>query len=156
MLLSKTVVHGVYILCYLNRQDAGSVVPSSTVAEAMGVPPEQAAKILQVLAGAGIVESVRGRKGGYAMKKTPEELTMGDLIDALGPADNESRLGPRPCPVEPDETCSAHAGLMRVHARIRQMLDGQSLAPVIEGSCSGSICVGAEQSQSSSCTSNHD
>ena len=140
MLLSKTVVHGVYILCFLNRQEAGSVVPSSTVAEAMGVPPEQAAKILQVLAGAGIVDSVRGRKGGYALRKSPNELTMGDLLDALGPADNESKLGPRPCPVVPDEACGAHGGLMRVHARIRQMLDSQSLGPVIEGSCSVQSC----------------
>ena len=60
MLFSKTVTHAVYILCHLYKQKGNSVVTAAAVAEAMGVPPEQAAKILQVLAGADLVGSVRG------------------------------------------------------------------------------------------------
>ncbi len=136
MIFSKTVVHGVYILCYLNRQEKGSVVPASVIAEAMGVPPEQAAKILQLLANAGIVTSVRGRRGGYQVAKQPEQITMAELIDVLGPADTTSALGPRPCPALPGDACITFEGLMHVHDKVKDMLRQQSLAPIFAGACS--------------------
>ena len=135
MLFSKTMIHGIYILCYLSRQDEDTVVPAAPVAEAMNVPPEQAAKVLQALARAGVVRSVRGRRGGYALAKPLGEITLDDLFEALCPPHEDECFGPRSCPVDDDRTCSAYHGLVALYQRIRTFLGKETLAPLIEGSC---------------------
>jgi Rrf2 family protein len=135
MLFSKTMVQGVYVLCHLSRKEPGTVVPSGPIAEAMNVPPEQTAKILQALARAGVVRSVRGRRGGYALAKPPEEITIGELVDALGPEEDESRFESRSCPLMPEQRCKAYFGLQRLHGRVREYLSTETLAPLIAETC---------------------
>lgn len=135
MLFSKTMVQGVYVLCHLSRKEPGTVVPSGPIAEAMNVPPEQTAKILQALARAGVVRSVRGRRGGYALAKPPEEITIGELVDALGPEDDEARFNSRNCPLMPEQRCKAYFGLRRLHGRVREFLGTETLAPLIADAC---------------------
>ena len=135
MLFSKTMVQGVYVLCHLSRKEPGTVVPSGPIAEAMNVPPEQTAKILQALARAGVVRSVRGRRGGYALAKPPEEITIGELVDALGPEDDEARFDSRNCPLMPEQRCKAYFGLRRLHGRVREFLGTETLAPLIADAC---------------------
>jgi Rrf2 family protein len=135
MLFSKTMIQGVYVLCHLSRKEPDTVVPSGPIAEAMNVPPEQTAKILQALARAGVVRSVRGRRGGYALAKPPEEITIGDLVDALGPEEDETRLESRNCPLMPDQRCKAYFGLKKLHVRVREFLGTETLAPLIADAC---------------------
>ena len=40
-------------------------------------------QIFQDLKRAGLVESKRGPRGGYFLKRTPEEMTLGDVVRAL-------------------------------------------------------------------------
>jgi Rrf2 family protein len=135
-MFSKTLTHGVYMLCYLSRQKPETVVPANPIAEAMNVPPEQAAKILQALARAGVVRSVRGRRGGYALARSPEEITINELIDALGPEeDQRDPFAARACPAAPGNMCSAHGGLTRLQERVRGFLGKETLAPLIESTC---------------------
>ena len=135
MPFSKTMVQGVYVLCHLSRKEPGTVVPSGPISEAMNVPPEQTAKILQALAKAGVVRSVRGRRGGYALAKPPEEITIGELVDALGPEEDETRFESRNCPLMPDKRCKAYFGLRRLHGRVREFLGTETLAPLIADAC---------------------
>jgi Rrf2 family protein len=135
MLFSKTMIHGVYVLCYLSRQPDDVVIPAGPIADAMNVPPEQAAKILQALTRAGLVRSARGRRGGYALARKPDEITLDKLVEALGSGDEQKRLGSRECPVRPGYVCSAYYGLEKLYDSIRQFLSTQTLAPLIETAC---------------------
>jgi Rrf2 family protein len=135
MMFSKTMVQGIYVLCHLSRQEPGTVVPSGPVAEAMNVPPEQTAKILQALARASVVRSVRGRRGGYALAKPPEEITIGEIVDALGPEEDDSRLESRSCPLMPEQKCKAYFGLQGLQSRVRHFLGNETLAPLISEAC---------------------
>ena len=135
MLFSKSMIQGVYILCYLSRQDAGRVTAAGPIAEAMNVPPEQAAKVLQSMTRAGLVRSERGRRGGYALAKPVERLTLGEVFDALGPDELVQAQGVRMCPVADEQACSAYLGLVRLQEKIREMLGEQSLAPLLVREC---------------------
>ncbi len=135
MFFSRSMVHGVYVLCYLSRQEQNDVVPASSIATAMNVPPEQAAKILQALCRTGVIRSVRGRRGGYVMCKKPDEISLGELFSALNPPKDEEAFGPRFCPVVEQERCSVCDGLALLHARIRESLSQETLATLIGTSC---------------------
>lgn len=64
MLFSRTAVHGIYARCYLNQTKNGDRCSSLAMAAALGIPKDQASKVVQSLNHAGFVESIRGRRGG--------------------------------------------------------------------------------------------
>ncbi|MGC4033520.1 MAG: Rrf2 family transcriptional regulator [Tepidisphaeraceae bacterium] len=56
---------------------------ATALAEMFEVPPKYLAKALQALSAAGIVASTPGPKGGYALAKSPGEIAVLDVIDAV-------------------------------------------------------------------------
>ncbi len=56
---------------------------ATRLAEYHGIPGPYLAKHLQALSRAGIVESVPGPKGGYRMTRSPEEVTVLDVVLAV-------------------------------------------------------------------------
>src|SRR5215470_11337583 len=57
-------------------------LPEIAAAEGLSVP--YAAKLLSVLRQAGLIESVRGRSGGYRLAQAPETIGLGSLLLTLG------------------------------------------------------------------------
>lgn len=53
------------------------------IAGRMDIPEDFLAKIFQILNRAGIIKSFRGTKGGYALAKLPEEISLEDVIVAI-------------------------------------------------------------------------
>ncbi len=126
-MFSRTTIHSIYSLCYLNQTGSGSTVSSAMVAEALGIPREQTAKVLQRLNHAGLVRSVRGRRGGYVIERKLSDISLIEVLDALNPRDDQERLGPRSCKRESIRFCNAHRGLQRLNERVRKALAGESL-----------------------------
>lgn len=136
MLFHKPAIHATYVLCYLSRQDRQTVCPAAKVAEAMEVPPEQAAKVLQVLQNVGLVTAVRGRSGGYKLARELADISVLEVIDALASGDEQDRLQPRQCPASDNgKICSAHAGMVSVNERVRKILAETNLADVLGTPC---------------------
>ncbi len=66
-------------------------LPEIAEEEKLSVP--YAGKLLMILKQAGLVNAVRGRKGGYKLSKPPEETPLKEIFDALG----EPIYGPHHC-----------------------------------------------------------
>lgn len=67
------------------------------------LPEDYLEKILQTLRRRNIVTSQKGASGGYTLARTPEELTMWDIVSALdGPLKTfeppKEKHGSLPCP----------------------------------------------------------
>jgi Rrf2 family protein len=148
MWFPKAVIHAVYACCYLARQGPSNPVSATAVAESMGVPPAQAAKVLQGLATAGVAASQRGRQGGYMLARPLETISIAELFNALASPDDPERLGPRVCPLSGTERCFpppcvAHEGLLRLHDRVRETLAHESLFRLTDSSCQEQSEVGS-------------
>jgi len=63
--------------------DAASI-SIGEIATEEGLTQQYAGKIFRILAKAGLVESERGRKGGYRLTRSPEKITVSETLDALG------------------------------------------------------------------------
>ena len=62
-----------------------------------------------VLREAGLIDSVRGRSGGYRLAKAPEEIRLGSLLLVLGePLFDEAGYCERHAGVSPDGVCVHH------------------------------------------------
>ncbi len=64
------------------------------MAACAGVPRAEAAKILQLLVWAGLVESRRGNKGGFWLRKAPQEILVADVLQFFSRPDEDTRRTP--------------------------------------------------------------
>ena len=134
MVLSKPFVDAVHLLCYLDRESSDAVTPARAI-EAIGIPAEQKARILSQLASAGLIQSVRGRAGGYRLMKHPEAISLADLFDVFGPADVTLRWPRESCPVDQAASCAVDHGLQTLSRSLRGMLASQTVASLLDPAC---------------------
>lgn len=102
------------------------------VAESMKVPRDFLAKIVQELTQAGILESIRGVKGGFQLGKKPEEITLLDVIEIIQgkPALNACVVDKKSC--ELSRRCSVHPIWTELNQMIRQRLKEVNFADMTD------------------------
>ncbi|MDE2997828.1 MAG: Rrf2 family transcriptional regulator [Gemmatimonadota bacterium] len=59
------------------------VVQSAEIASRQDIPESYLVQLLNPLRNAGLVRSVRGRKGGHELIRRPEEITVGAVLEVL-------------------------------------------------------------------------
>jgi Rrf2 family protein len=112
--IPKTAEYALRAVVVLAR-DAERAYSADQIAEVTRVPRRYAHKVLQALVHAGLARSQSGPGGGYALVRSPEELTILDVVSAVEPLPRIRRcpLGlkghVRLCPLhrELDDACAA-------------------------------------------------
>lgn len=75
-----------YALCAaidLAMQSPVEACQSREIASRQGIPGPFLDQILASLKSAGIVRSIRGAGGGYSLARTPDRISVGDVVRAL-------------------------------------------------------------------------
>jgi Rrf2 family protein len=83
-MFSQTVEYALRAVVHL-ANEAPSPRTTDQIAEATLVPEAYLSKVLQELCHAQIVQSKRGRGGGMVLAKSPSELTVLEVINAVDP-----------------------------------------------------------------------
>ena len=100
------------------------------LAAATGVPEPTVRKVLKTLAHAGIVGSVRGTHGGYALARPAADITVADVVIAVeGPiavTECASEATAGACDLE--GRCNVQGPWQRISAAIRDALEELTLA----------------------------
>jgi Rrf2 family protein len=76
--------YSVKALLDLSLQPSGQPVSVNAIASRQDLPPPYLEKLLIKLRQAGIVESVRGSQGGYRLAKPPSQISLGQILEAVG------------------------------------------------------------------------
>jgi Rrf2 family protein len=76
--------YGLRCLLRLAQAAEGQSLTLPEIAASEGLSVPYAAKLLSVLRQAGLIDSVRGRAGGYRLAMAPEEIFLGSLLLTLG------------------------------------------------------------------------
>lgn len=126
--ITKQTDYGIVLLTHL-ATDPERRVNAPELADEASLPQPMVAKILKLLARAGILESHRGVNGGYCLAGRPEDLSVAEVIAAL-----EGQISitectddtPGLCPQE--EVCRLRSNWNRINLAIQDALDGISLA----------------------------
>ena len=74
--------YGLIVSLHLARRAGNGPVAARDMAEKEKRPADYVEQILLRLRRAGLVESVRGARGGYLLARGPEEITVKDVLDA--------------------------------------------------------------------------
>jgi Rrf2 family protein len=142
--LTKKADYGLMALKYLAEHAASAGVsvveappPSSAqsakdIAEAYHIPPQLLAKILQVLARAGLLVSHAGTHGGYSLARPATEITAFEVIRAIdGPLFITSCITIHgACDLAGH--CTIKEPLRKVNDSIKDLLSGIRIADLAE------------------------
>lgn len=119
------------------RRDEPLTIPEIAEAEQLSIP--YVAKLLSVLRQAGLIESVRGRAGGYRLAVEPSEIRIGPVLRALGEplfdgaAYCEEHAGPENAgPCVHQGGCTIRALWRTLEQWVRHILDGIRLSDLLE------------------------
>lgn len=80
--LNRKTEYALLAIEHMVRKEIQQKAPTSTreVSEAYHIPNPILAKVMQKLAGKGIIKSVHGTKGGYVLTKKPADISVVDII----------------------------------------------------------------------------
>ncbi len=98
--LSRMSDYAVVVLETLCRS-TGASLSAAQIASESGVPEPTVSNVLKLMAAGGVVTSQRGATGGYALARTPQEISVFDIVTSI-----EGRLGLTACVDGGDEPCA--------------------------------------------------
>jgi FeS assembly SUF system regulator len=125
--VTKLADYGIVMLTHFanNRE---STYNARDIARAASLPLPVVSKVLKLLGKAALLSSQRGMKGGYALARPPEEITVADIIRALeGPiAVTECTDARRDCGLK--EGCPVRSNWHSINEAIQSALETITLA----------------------------
>jgi len=83
MRISMKVDYGVRALVDLAQNYGAGPIQTAEIAERQGVPEPYLDQLLATLRKEGLVDSRRGPHGGYTLAKSPTDLSLGTIMNAL-------------------------------------------------------------------------
>ncbi len=128
MRLSRLSDYAVLLLTQVAREE-DAIHNAHDLSESTHLPAPTVSKILATLAREDLLESVRGRQGGYRLAQPPSEITVEDIIAAVdGPIALTHCVehGSGTCDVE--AFCPSSTHWHRINEAIRSALGDVSLA----------------------------
>ena len=134
-MLSRKSKYGLKALLALAHEEGRGPVLVSDLADRDGIPRKFLETILLDLKRHGLVQSKKGRGGGYFLRRSPAEITFGNVIRAL-----EGPLALVPCVSQTaytkcvecvdEQTCGVRIAMQEVREATSQILDHTTLADI--------------------------
>ncbi len=130
--ISRSSEYAIRALTYLAMQgpDSGFVL-AKQMAERLGIPAPFLGKTLQPLVARGILESQRGRRGGFRLAAPASEVTLYQIVDAIEHLDSVRQcfLGQAECSDE--RACPMHEYWKAASEKFEAQLTNTTLADVV-------------------------
>ncbi len=127
VIFSKKCEYGLQAVLYMAAKEPGCVCPSDEIADKLQIPKEFISKILQSLTESGIVDSKKGKSGGFLLAKNPSKIRLIDIVTAIDGLDlfNRCVLGFPNC--SPDKPCPVHDKWGELRTKAYNMLTDETL-----------------------------
>jgi Rrf2 family protein len=138
MHLSKKAEYALRATIHLGMAtEAGRpTISGAELAEANRLPLKFVERILHELRDAGIVETQRGKFGGYSLAKPADQIGVGQLIrlvdGRLAPICCASENAYQPCTCPDEDHCGLRMLMIDVRNAIANILDRYTIAQVVE------------------------
>jgi Rrf2 family protein len=136
-MFSQTVEYALRAVIHL-AHEAPAARTTAQIAEATRVPKDYLSKILQKLAKSGILQTQRGVGGGVSLTKSPGELTILDVVNAVEPIERYTT-----CPLKlanhGTNLCPLHRRMDAALASVEAAFRNSTLAEVLADPSSTSV-----------------
>lgn len=130
--ISKIVDYGILVLTHMAAHPT-SVCSAAELASTLGLGQPVVSKVLKLLAQPGLVDSIRGARGGYRLGRPASQISIAQIIDALEDQPfglTECTAVPGVCSVE--DACHIRPHWQRINRIVRQTLENVSVADMVQ------------------------
>lgn len=126
--MSKLADYGTVVMTCI-AQNPDRTLNAGAIAFATGLEQPTVRKLLKLLTRAGVLVSRRGVMGGYGLSRSPQQISVADIIDAI----EGKPMGLTECSSMPglctrELSCSVRTNWQRISRSIRDILEKVSLA----------------------------
>jgi Rrf2 family iron-sulfur cluster assembly transcriptional regulator len=124
--------YSVRIMTFLASRPADQVATKIEIAAAEGTSPQYVQQLMGQLGVAGLVDSRRGRNGGFLLARPPESITVASVLRA---AEGELHLVPcgSAANCERSADCPARPMWMRATELLEEVFQGTTIAQLVSG-----------------------
>lgn len=133
MMISTRGRYALRVMIDLAEQNTTDFIPLKQIAEKQQLSEKYLESIVKALVQDNLLEGVRGKGGGYRLKKAPEECTIGSILRLT-----EVGLAPVAC-LENDPVTCPRAGECRtlpmwrkLHSLLADFFDSMTIADLME------------------------
>lgn len=121
------------LVCLASLTSSSAMLSIQEIAQRERIPRKFLEQVLLALNKAGLVQSLRGKAGGYTLRGSPASITLGDVVRAvdgpLAPLPCASREAPVKCADCPSLThCWLRSVMVEVGSAVNAALEQVSLA----------------------------
>lgn len=96
--INKKVEYALMALKFMAKKSEGALTSAREICEEFHIPFDTTAKVLQTMNNQGLLNSVKGLKGGYVLEKSLDQISYMDLVKMVEG-------------VEIDSFCQNHKGI---------------------------------------------
>lgn len=130
MKLSSKTHYGLMACHVLARNYPDSLISATMLESTIGVSGKYIEKIMRMLSKRNVVSAERGVSGGYALCRSPKEITIGEIVRAL-----EDDMEIIECVTKGGKCkcCPSSAVWKKLYRGINQVLDSMTLEQMLNG-----------------------
>jgi len=143
MKLSSKARYGLKAMCYMADRHGEGVISLSTMSSSIGVSEKYLEQLISSLRKAGLISANRGANGGYFLSKSPDDISVGEIIRALedglviidclsGECDSKCGCSTNPCDGDGKCNCKTYNVWNKLYEAINDCLDSMSLSSLIK------------------------
>ena len=139
--INRTTEYGLIALQHMSRKhstptEATAVTSAREVADSYGLPFEITAKTLQRLKDTGVIQSAQGARGGYALKRQLDDITLAEFLSLMeGPQSvvvcASSGSPTASCQCEYERNCEIKLLMHNLNSRVFRFLTEIRLSELI-------------------------
>ena len=149
MLISTKGRYAMRVMLDLAERDTNTFVPLKEMAEKQEISVKYMESIITNLSKAGLVEGVRGKKGGYRLTRKPEEYAAEEIIRIA-----DHPIAPVACLVDPDYNCAKESScrMKPVYDRLNSVISGYLGSLTLKDILDGNLDRGILENVETGCT----
>jgi Rrf2 family transcriptional regulator, cysteine metabolism repressor len=134
MKLTARSEYALLALVYLARHVDEGYISIDNIAKAQGIPPKFLEQLMLALKRAHFVRSTKGQRGGYALAKAPNQITLAEVVrlfdGALAPTESVSENFYESTPIEKEKKLT---GVFKdIRDYVSQKLEKTTIADVMK------------------------
>ncbi len=131
MKLNTTSQYAIRIMEFITK-DCDNLHTAKNISEQLSIPYKYLTKIMTQLTSAELIKSIRGREGGYSLIKSPSDISIVEILDAVKESMNEQKCLLGNCLCDENAKCSLHDVWQEPKKSINDMFSNTTLADIIE------------------------
>ena len=129
--INKKIEYAMMSLKFMAERDSTELTSAREICDKFNIPFDTTAKVLQVMNNHGVLESVKGIKGGYLLNKSLEQYSFMDLYNMIEGTTSENHCIGNKGLCELFDNCNIVAPMDGLFRKVKGYLENLSLQELL-------------------------